>query len=49
MTMVSKKTGISDQANLQTYQQGGIFVRLENEWKDSLKQKTVNARTSRAK
>lgn len=50
MSMVSKKTGISDHAkDIQTYQQGGIFVRLENEWKDSLKQKTVNNRTVKAK
>lgn len=48
--MVSKKTGISDQAkDLQNYQQGGIFVRLENEWKDSMKQKNVNTRTVRTK
>jgi hypothetical protein len=49
MSMVSKKTGISDARDIQTYQQGGIFVRLENEWKDSLKQKTVNNRTIKTK
>lgn len=48
--MVTKKTGISDLAkDIQTYQQGGIFVKLENEWKDSLKQKTTNNRAIKTK
>lgn len=48
--MVSKKTGVSDQAkDIQTYQQGGIFVKLENEWKDSLKQKAISNRALKTK
>jgi hypothetical protein len=43
--LVSKKTGISDQnQNLQSYQQGGTYVKIENEWRESVKQKTLNAK-----
>ena len=47
--IISKKTGITDQAFQQVYQQGGIFVKLENEWKDSIKQRNVNTRVVKAK
>lgn len=50
ISLVTKKTGISDQAkDLQAYQQGGIFIKLENEWKDSIKQRNVNTRVVKTK
>ena len=48
--MVSKKTGISDQTrDFQTYQQGGLYIRLENEWKESLKQRNVAQKNAKTK
>lgn len=44
MSIVSKKTGIgvADQTkDFQTYQQGGIYIKLENEWKEALKHRNV--------
>lgn len=50
MSLVSKKTGISDQnQNLQSYQQGGSYFKLENEWRESLKQRNNNAKIIKAK
>ena len=48
--MVSKKTGISDQNQvLQSYQQGGSYFKLENEWRETLKQRNNNTKMIKAK
>lgn len=48
VALVSKKTGISDQTK-EAYQQGGIYMKLENEWKESLKQRNFAAKTIKPK
>ena len=50
--MVSKKTGIgiADQTkDFQTYQQGGIYIKLENEWKEALKHRNVTTKVVKQK
>lgn len=37
--LVGKRTGSDTNMALQTYQQGGIYIRLEAEWRESLRQK----------
>lgn len=50
ISLVSKKTGISDHNQiLQSYQQGGTYIKLENEWRESLKQRNNNVRIIKAK
>lgn len=39
IAMVGKKTGSDTNMALQIYQQGGIYVKLESEWRESLRQK----------
>lgn len=50
ISLVSKKTGISEQNQaLQSYQQGGTYIRLENEWRETLKQRNSNAKVIKSK
>lgn len=51
ISLVSKKTGIADLSsqNLQSYQQGGTFIKLENEWRETIKQRNLNAKTIKPK
>lgn len=39
ISMVGKKTGSDINVALQTYNQGGIYVKLEAEWREGLRQK----------
>lgn len=45
IAMVGKKTGSDTNVALQTYQQGGIYVKLEAEWREGLRQKNNVARS----
>ncbi|XP_070501493.1 SANT and BTB domain regulator of class switch recombination [Chironomus tepperi] len=52
MSIVTKKTGIgvADQTkDFQTYQQGGIYIKLENEWKEALKHRNVTTKVIKQK
>ncbi|CRK96212.1 CLUMA_CG009640, isoform A [Clunio marinus] len=50
ISLVSKKTGISDQTqNNLNYNQGGTYFALENEWKETIKQRNLNVKASKAK
>ena len=39
IAMVGKKTGSDMNMQYQKYHQGGSYVRLENEWRESVRQK----------
>uniref|UniRef100_A0A1Q3FT16 SANT and BTB domain-containing protein n=1 Tax=Culex tarsalis TaxID=7177 RepID=A0A1Q3FT16_CULTA len=41
IAMVGKKTGGEQNQQYTTYQQGGIFVKLEADWRESMKQKNL--------
>ncbi|CAO1322519.1 unnamed protein product [Diamesa hyperborea] len=47
-SIVSKKTGISDQNHLISFQQGGTFIKLENEWRETVK-RCVTTKTAKTK
>lgn len=50
VSMVSKKTGISDQCqSMQCYAQGGTFIKLENEWRETIKHRNINAKIIKPK
>lgn len=42
--MVGKKTGSETNLQYQIYQQGGTYIRLENEWRESIKQKVTKSK-----
>lgn len=42
IALVGKKTGSDINMQYQTHQQGGTYMRLEAEWRESLKQRTVS-------
>uniref|UniRef100_A0A336LZB2 CSON008929 protein n=1 Tax=Culicoides sonorensis TaxID=179676 RepID=A0A336LZB2_CULSO len=39
ISLVGKKTGSDTNTLIQTYQQGGIYVKLESEWRENFRQK----------
>lgn len=39
ITLVGKKTGSDTNMYMQMYQQGGIYVKLESEWRENYRQK----------
>ncbi|XP_053675983.1 SANT and BTB domain regulator of class switch recombination [Anopheles nili] len=41
ITMVGKRTGGEHNLQYQTYQQGGTYMKLENDWRESIKQKNL--------
>lgn len=48
--MVSKKTGISEKnEHQQSYQLGGTYMKLENEWRETVKHRSVNAKILKPK
>lgn len=49
ISLVSKKTGISDQTQNLHYQLGGTFMKLENEWRETIKQRTTTAKIIKPK
>lgn len=52
VSIVSKKTGIgvADQTkDFLTYQQGGIYIKLENDWKESIKHRNVSTKIVKQK
>ena len=52
VSIVTKKTGVgvADQTkDFQTYQQGGIYIKLENEWREALKHRNVTSKTVKQK
>lgn len=50
VSMVSKKTGISERnEHQQSYQLGGTYIKLENEWRETVKHRSVNAKILKPK
>lgn len=49
ISLVSKKTGISNHHHNQAYQQGGTFIRLENEWRETIKQRCITTKPAKPK
>lgn len=47
IAMVGKKTGSDINVALQTYQQGGVYVKLETEWREAIRQKNNAARNNK--
>ncbi|XP_053666321.1 SANT and BTB domain regulator of class switch recombination [Anopheles marshallii] len=41
ITMVGKRTGGEQNLQYQTYQQGGTYIKLETDWRESIKQKNL--------
>ena len=47
--MVGKKTGIDQNQLHHTYAQGGSYVKLESDWRETIKQKNIIAKASKLK
>nr|XP_040240763.1 SANT and BTB domain regulator of class switch recombination [Anopheles coluzzii] len=41
ISMVGKRTGGEQNSQYQTYQQGGTYIKLETDWRESIKQKNL--------
>ncbi|XP_063709375.1 SANT and BTB domain regulator of class switch recombination [Culicoides brevitarsis] len=44
ITLVGKKTGSDTNTYMQMYQQGGIYVKLESDWRENYRQKHTSSR-----
>lgn len=42
VAMVSKKTGSETNIHYNTYQSGGVYVKLEAEWREQVRQRNFN-------